>query len=151
MAKARPNTLMWNVGFLLIALAVGVISYQFIAKREGFTFPWDTPSEEKQTGGSSATSASAVNKVKNGDGVLVVTMKNCPHCETMKGDLKKLSNSEDTAGHFAWADSKDESVSDLNVNSYPTILVFENGTSSNYTEGRSYSDLLALVKSTQSS
>lgn len=133
MAKMNRSNLMWKVGFLLLVIAVGVLSFQLLGKKEGYS------------------NSSEVNKIKKGDGVLVITMKNCPHCETMKDDLEKLSEAKEAKGYFAWADSKDPDVADLNVRSYPTILVFKNGKSTNYNQGRSYSELMKLVKSTKSS
>ena len=130
MAKSHPTSLVWNVGFLLFMLAIGVLSYQLFFKRqEGFS------------------SGSNVEKVVNGNGVLVVTMKNCPHCESMKDDLSALSSSN--SNNFAWADSKDSEVSDLNLNSFPSILVFTNGTSKPYNQDRSKSSLQELIDSTK--
>lgn len=131
MAKLNRSNLMWKVGFLLLVIAVGVISFQLMGKKEGYS------------------NSSDVNKVKRGDGVLVVTMKNCPHCEKMEKDLEKLSEAKEAKDNFAWADSKDEDVSDLDISSYPTILVFKNGKSTNYNQGRSYAELMKLVKSTK--
>ena len=130
MAKSHPTSLLWNVGFLLFMLAIGVLSYQlFFKKQEGFS------------------NSSSVEEVINGNGVLVVTMKNCPHCESMKDDLSALSSSNKT--NFAWADSKDGEVSDLDLNSFPSILVFENGTSKPYKQDRSKESLQELVDSTK--
>jgi thiol-disulfide isomerase/thioredoxin len=133
MAKMNRSNLMWKVGFLLLVIAVGVVSFQLLGKKEGYS------------------NSSDVNRVKKGNGVLVVTMKNCPHCETMKEDLEKLSEAKEAKGYFAWADSKDADVSDLDISSYPTILVFKKGKSTSYNQGRSYADLMKLVNSTKSS
>ena len=131
MAKSHPTSLVWNVGFLLFMLAIGVLSYQLIFKKqeEGFS------------------NGSDVQKVVNGNGVLVVTMKNCPHCESMKDDLTTLSSSNKK--NFVWADSKDSEVSDLNLNSFPSILVFTNGTSKPYNQDRSRESLQELIDSTK--
>ena len=130
MVKSHPSSLVWNVCFLLFMLAIGVLSYQLLFKRqEGFT------------------DGSDVQKVINGDGVLVVTMKNCPHCESMKDDLAALSSSNKK--NFAWADSKDSEVSDLNLNSFPSILKFSNGTSKPYSQDRSKESLQNLIDSTK--
>ena len=140
MAKVRSSNFMWNVGFLLIVLAIGVLSYQFLVKRkEGFT--------ENQ---------SVIKKIKNGNGVLVVTMENCPHCESMKKDLQKLSENENIKDYFAWVDGSDrqkseqQGISDLSIQSFPTILSFKNGIPDSYRNGRSYEELLDLVNSTKS-
>ena len=140
MAKVRSSNLMWNVGFLLIVLAIGVLSYQFLVKRkEGFT-----------------ESQSVIKKIKNGNGVLVVTMENCPHCESMKKDLQKLSENDNIKGYFAWVDgsnkkkSEEQGISDLSIQSFPTILSFKDGIPDSYRDGRSYEELLDLVNSTKS-
>lgn len=130
MAKSHPTSLVWNVGFLLFMLAIGVLSYQLFAKKqEGFS------------------NGSSIEKVVNGDGVLVVTMKNCPHCESMKDDLSALSSSN--SKNFVWADSKDSEVADLDLNSFPSILVFTNGTSKPYNQDRSKESLQELIDSTK--
>jgi len=131
MAKSRQNNLLWNVVFLLFIIAIGVISYQLMKKPEAFS------------------TANVVEKVIKGDGVLVVTMDKCPHCENMKEDLESLSEEPSTKGYFAWADSKDDSIADLGLSSFPSILVFKNGVSTEYTDERTKDKLLALVKSTK--
>ena len=131
MAKSRQNTLLWNVVFLLFIIAVGAISYQLMKKPEAFS------------------TGNVVEKVVNGNGVLVVTMDKCPHCENMKEDLQSLSEEPSAKGYFAWADSKDESVAGLELSSFPSILVFKNGVSTEYTDERTKDKLLSLVKSTK--
>ena len=129
MAKSRQNSLMWNIIFLLLMVAVGVISYMLIKKREGFS------------------EASSVEKIKKGNGVLVVTLDGCPHCDDMKPDLESLSADPKMKSHFAWVDSTDESVADLEIASYPTIFVFKDGESTEFTE-RSKDKIEEAVKST---
>ena len=122
---------MWNVGFLLIVLIVGVLSFQLLKKKEGMSPP------------------SSVEKVKKGNGVLVVTMDKCPHCDSMKKALESLSNDKQIQGNFAWADSKDQNVADLGLSSFPSILIFKNGEHTEYADtDRSQKALLKLVKST---
>jgi len=131
MRKARSSNFMWNVIFLLFLVAVGVVSFQLLNKREAFSSKMD------------------VDKIKKGNGVIVVTMKNCPHCESMKADLETMSKSPEMKGYFAWVDSKDKSVDDLALTSYPSILVFKDGEKEEYTEDRSLEKLMELVKSTK--
>jgi hypothetical protein len=145
MAKSYPNKLVWNVVFLLLILAVGVVSYQLFVRREGF----DMFSSASKGSSEGSSEGSDVEKVKKGNGLLVVTMEKCPHCESMKEALVKLREDPSTKGRFAWADSKDASVSDLKLNSFPTILIFKNGEPTDYTDGRSYDELLAVIESTK--
>lgn len=131
MARSKPKNLLWNLGFLLIVLLVGVLSFQLFRKKEALSPP------------------SRVENVKKGNGVLVVTMDKCPHCESMKKALEDLSNDKQIKGNFAWADSKDEKVADLGLSSYPSILIFKDGEHTEYADtDRSQKALLKLVKST---
>jgi thioredoxin-like negative regulator of GroEL len=138
MAKKHSSSLLWNVGFLLIVIVVAVLSYQYFYKKEGFT-----------------TDTSVIEKIKKGNGVIVVTMKNCPHCTKMEEDLKQLSESSEYKSSFAWVDGssrqKENGISDLNVSSFPTILSFKNGIPNSESDKRSKEELEDLIKSTQSS
>jgi hypothetical protein len=67
----------------------------------------------------------------------------------MKADLETMSKSPEMKGYFAWVDSKDKSVDDLALTSYPSILVFKDGEKEEYTEDRSLEKLMELVKSTK--
>ena len=128
--------MMWNVGFLLLLLAVAVGSYQLL-KREGMEGAEDVKSK--------------VNKIKSGSGMVVFTMEGCGWCDKVKPALEKLKNS-DVKEHFAWVHKSSSTnnealLKEFNVNSFPTILIFKNGTSVTYEDNdREFESLYGEIK-----
>lgn len=137
MAKKASKNMMWNVGFLLLLLAVAVGSYQLF-KREGM--------EGQDV-------KNKVEQIKKLNGVVVFTMEGCGWCDKIKPALTKLNESE-VKDHFAWVHKSDQTpneelLKEFNVNSFPTILTFKNGTAVPYDDNnREYESLLALTKET---
>jgi thiol-disulfide isomerase/thioredoxin len=130
MAKSsRPSKqMMWNVGFLLLVIAFGVVSYQFFKSREGLT------------------DMDKVSKIQQGDGLLVVTMPGCGYCEQMKPDLDTLSKESTKVAVVDTGDEEGKKIAnELNVQKYPTILQFQGGSASPYEGDRSLDALRKLV------
>lgn len=130
MAKSkRPSKqMMWNVGFLLLVIAFGVVSYQFFKNREGLM------------------DMDKVSKIQQGDGVLVVTMPGCHYCEQMKPDLDTLSKESDKIAVVDTGDDDGKQIAqELNVQKYPTILQFKGGAATPYEGDRSLGALRKLV------
>lgn len=128
--------MMWNVGFLLLILAIAVGSYQLL-KREGME--------------GSENVKGKIEKIKKGNGMVVFTMQGCGWCTQVKPALEKLEES-DVKDHFAWVHKSSESPQDdllkeFNVNSFPTILIFKNGTSVPYEDSdREFESLHEKIK-----
>jgi thiol-disulfide isomerase/thioredoxin len=127
-ARASSKSLVWNVGFLLLILAVGVVSYQFFKNKEGLA------DLDKAT------------KISQKDGVVVFTMPECPHCESIKPDVKKLNKESNKFAVVEVGDPKsDEIIKQFEVNKYPTILQFKDGVPTVYEQDRSYASLKQLL------
>jgi glutaredoxin len=132
--KRHTSSLLSNVLVLLVFIAFGVASYFLFGKKEGFADP------------------DKASKIAASNGVLVFTMKGCPHCVAMEDDLKTLSKESDA---FAVVDSSDQSqatkdlMDKLQVNKFPTIMKCVNGSCMNYSGDRSLKSLRSLVESTQ--
>ena len=127
--------MMWNVGFLLLILAIAVGSYQLL-KREGM----EGGEDDKKK----------IERIKNGNGMIVFTMDGCGWCTKVAPELEKLKQS-DVKQHFAWVNKSKESpqeelLKEFNVGSFPTILVFKNGTSVPYEDSdRAFDRLKAKI------
>lgn len=136
MAKKGSKNIMWNVGFLLLILAIAVGSYQLL-KREGM----EGGEDDKKK----------IERVKNGNGMIVFTMEGCGWCDKVKPALEKLKQSE-VKDHFAWVHKSKEStqeklLKEYNVTSFPTILILKNGTSVPYEDNdREFESLLGEIK-----
>ena len=132
--KRQSTSLLLNVLVLLLFVAFGVASFFWFGKKEGFSDP------------------DKASQIAASNGVLVFTMKGCPHCVAMEDDLKTLSMESDS---FAVVDSSDQSqaskdlMDKLQVNKFPTIMKCVNGSCVNNSGDRSLKSLRSLIESTQ--
>ena len=112
--------MMWKLGFLLLVVVGFAIAFQYRSK-EGLDDPFDSFT-----------------------GVAAFTRKGCGYCEEMRPVLDELSGNPNFK-EMDCTSGAEEIMAKCDVDGFPTIKVFKNGTPEDYTGQRTKEDIEAAI------